>query len=291
MQKSDVSVIICAAYNDAAREKSVQRLLGQLCSQTMPPAETLLVRGYKPRTYAHNIGARSATGKTLVFFDDDVQLSSNNVLEALVQALVEDPGVGIAGLRIVAPQQQNWFQRVCARQLLVAQNMVSHAALAIRASQYAACGGEDDRLYVNDDAWLNFQTKQQGLRVVYADFPHHVIHPEVADIGTFLRKAFGQGRMQAHDYRIAPEAILDAPRRAGAHVRSSTVSGQIVRNFRILGRALLHGQWLLLLGRLATAAGFLSDLLVRTPTIHVEGVVERYVPVGDVQGVTMYKSI
>ncbi len=269
-----VSVIICSL--DGNRGGNVSHLLNELAKQSYPEFEVLVVQGFSPCSKAHNEGAGAATGEILVFFDDDIQLGSDTVIESLVKVIATTKNVGIAGASRLIPDNSNWFQKRCTMELfreespiateLTKSDMVTHAGMSIKKSLYNEVGGEKEELLRNDDVYLRYMVREKGC--ITAIVPNTwVIHPPPRDIIAFVRGHFNNGIANAHDYKYFPEYIynspldydqLNFPEKAS---KKSSLFLQIIRNFKILLYHLSHFHFFGLLGRFTMYSGILWGLL------------------------------
>lgn len=140
-----------------------------------------------------NLGASHARGRYLLFLNNDMEVTPG-WLEPLVSTLDNDPGVGIAGARLlfaddtiqhggvalVQVAKEGWthigglhlsYQMPCDHQ--GAQNsqymqVVTGACLLIRPAAFAAVGGFDERYWNgNEDVDLCLKARELGWEVVY----------------------------------------------------------------------------------------------------------------------------
>ncbi len=113
LKETRVSVIIPSL--DGSRKGNVQRLKKQLAEQTLKPCEVIVIVGVSPNGRARNQGAEKASGKYLVFIDDDVTLGHERVLVNLIQPFLERDDLGITGPSQQIPEDSNWLQKAAAR--------------------------------------------------------------------------------------------------------------------------------------------------------------------------------
>ena len=268
--------MIPSGYKDPRREENIRLLIDDIKHQTVLADEIVLVRGVWPRTRAHNKGAEAASGEFIVFFDDDVRLGNDQIIEKLVEPLREGK-VGITGATIVPIRESTPFQRRCNKELLKAKDMIAHAALAIKKDLYWASGGEDSSLRMNDDALLNYHVKEMGYKaeLVPGTF---VYHPDPESFPVLLKKSFRQGIDQAHDYRRKPELILNAPLSHDGKLEKSSVWKKALRNFYIIMSSIFKLKLLLLTSRISTGAGFISGYLGVDNKVSIrEGDIEKII--------------
>ncbi|MDP1808385.1 MAG: glycosyltransferase [Actinomycetota bacterium] len=261
IERPTVSAVITSL--DGSRGGNVERLLKQLSEQTYSEFEVVLVTGASPRTRAHNIGVRNASGEIIVFFDDDVALGEPNLIANLVQILGR-PGIGIVGASVLVPPDSTPFQRRCAEQLLritfdIVDKMVeggaTHAALAIAKADYDAFGGEVDTMQMNDDVYLRKSIADMGQKIVLA--PHAwVYHPLPDSWGRLIKKRFADGLAIAGDYKLHPEHIYYSPIESHEELESSGLLRQMARNLSVLTRAITGLKIISLSERLSLAVGY-----------------------------------
>lgn len=95
----------------------VSRLLASVATQTLQPAEIEVVRGVRPNGRARNQGVANTTAPILVFVDDDAILGHDDLLARLVQPLLDDRSIGVAGASKLLPPDAPLFQRWVAREV------------------------------------------------------------------------------------------------------------------------------------------------------------------------------
>lgn len=269
-----VSVIICSL--DGNRGGNVSNLLNELAKQSYPEFEVLVVQGFSPCSRAHNKGVSDATGEILVFFDDDIQIGSDTVIENLVKAIATTKNIGIVGASRLIPNTSNWFQKRCTMELfredspivteLTKSDMVTHAGMSIKKSLYNEIGGEKEELLRNDDVYLRYMVREKGY--ITAIVPNTwVFHPPPRNIIAFIRGHFNNGIANAHDYKYFPEYIYNSPLDYDQSNFPEKVSKkssfflQIIRNLKILLYYLSHLHIFGLLGRFTMYSGILWGLL------------------------------
>lgn len=257
-----VSVVITSL--DGVRGGNVERLIAQLSEQTYSKLEVVLVTGASPRTKAHNVGVRNASGEIIVFLDDDVALGGPDLIAGLAQVLGR-PGIGVVGASVLVPPDSTPFQRRCAEQLLritfdvvdevVECDRATHAVLAIAKADYDAFGGEVETMQMNDDLYLRKSIDDTGQKIVVA--PHAwVYHPLPDSWGGLIKKRFADGVAISGDYKLHPEYIYYSPIREGEEVAPSNVLRQIGRNLGVLFNAIIHLRLVGIVERLSLQAGF-----------------------------------
>jgi glycosyltransferase involved in cell wall biosynthesis len=252
--KSGVSIVIPSGYKDSRRQENLRSLIDDIRHQTVLADEVVIVRGVWPRTRAHNEGAEAASGKFIVFFDDDVRLGNDQILEKLIEPL-RHGNIGITGAAVLPTKDSTPFQKRCHRELLRAKNTIAHAALAIPKDLYWKTGGEDGSLRINDDAILNYRVREMGYSAEFVP-EVFVYHPDPGDFSELVKKSFRQGIDQAHAYKRRPDIIFRTPLRQGGSLEKSSVLKQILRNIKIIISSIFRLKFLLFAARISTGIGF-----------------------------------
>lgn len=213
-----VSVIIPSL--DGYRNGNVPKLVADLKRQTVKDFELIIVKGEKPCARAHNVGAQRAKGEIIVFFDDDIVLGNNKIIENLVNPLINDNLIGITGASQLIPLNANWFQKKCVQEFtrfqfpvvskIVESDMATHAAMAIKKEVFMKVGQENEDLIYGDDPDLRYRVRQAGYKIVI--IPHTwIYHPPPSNLISFLRISFQRGKGAAHDFLRFPKLIFETP--------------------------------------------------------------------------------
>jgi len=266
-----ISVVIPSL--DKERKDDLEKLIEDIKKQTLTPNEIIIVKGVKPRTRAHNVGAEKTRGDIIVFFDDDVRLGNELTIENMLEPFLKDLKAGIVGASLISPPDASFFQKICASQLLRAQfgivketiesDMTTHAALAVPRDLYWEIGGEDESLRMNDDLFLRCKIREKGYKILIAKNTW-VYHRQSDSLTKLLKKYFSQGIDQAHDYKLKPNLIYESPLKQGEFPRKSNLPRQIIRNLKIILKSIFTIKPILLISRLATASGFVYGY-IKTP--------------------------
>jgi len=240
-QKNNPLVSVIIPSLDGYRGGNVPKLVQALNNQTFQDFEILVVTGEKPNSRARNVGVQSAKGEIVVFFDDDVTLGNDKVVENLItplvhaehssynvqrstlnaQRLTHDPRpIGITGASTLLPPDANNFQRRCAREFeriefpvvseIIETDMAHHAALSMRKDIYLKVGQENENLLLGTDPDLRYRVRQAGYRVVVV--PHTwVCHPPHLNLRSLLKGVFHRGKDAAHVFWHYPHLVYEAP--------------------------------------------------------------------------------
>ncbi|HTT79237.1 MAG TPA: glycosyltransferase family 9 protein [Stellaceae bacterium] len=149
----------------------------------------------------NNLAAQQAAGDVLVFLNDDVEIVSEDWLDALLEQ-VQRPEIGVVGARLLYPDRTvqhagifwspaggrhafrfaaeaapGYFGLALTERNVLA---VTGACLAMRRGEFAALGGFDERhSIVNNDVDCCLRTWERGRRVVYTPYAV-LIHHELA---------------------------------------------------------------------------------------------------------------
>ena len=216
--KPTVSVIIPSL--DGYRNGNVPKLLADLKRQTVLDFELIIVKGEKPCARAHNVGAQHANSEIIVFFDDDIVLGNNKIIENLINPFNHDNTIGITGASQLIPPNANWFQKKCVQEFtrfqfpvvtkMVESDMATHAAMAIKKEVFMKVGQENENLIYGDDPDLRYRVRQAGYKIIIV--PHTwIYHPPPSNLISFLRVAFQRGKGAAHDFLHFPELTYETP--------------------------------------------------------------------------------
>ena len=170
-QKNNPLVSVIIPSLDGYRDGNVPKLVQALENQSFQDFEVLVVVGEKPCARAHNVGVQSAQGEIAVFFDDDITLGDDKVVENLITPLVKQSSItncqspiGITGASTLIPPDANRFQKLCAREFerfefpvvseTIETDMATHAAMAMEKKTFTEVGGENENLIFGDDPEL-----------------------------------------------------------------------------------------------------------------------------------------
>lgn len=220
IQKENPLVSVIIPSLDGYRGGNVPKLLDDLRQQTFQDFELLIVKGVSPCARAHNEGVKQAQGDIIVFFDDDITLGHNKVIENLVQPLLTDKTIGITGASQLIPPDANRFQRLCTNQFsrfqfpvvrqMIESDMATHAAMAIRRNVFRKVGGENENLIYGDDPDLRARVRKTGYKIVVVP-DTWVYHPPPRNLSVYLRFAFQRGKGSAQDFCRYPNLIYETP--------------------------------------------------------------------------------
>ena len=233
-QKNNPLVSVIIPSLDGYRGGNVPKLIQALNNQTFQDFEVLVVVKEKPCARAHNVGVQSAQGEIVVFFDDDVTLGGDKVIENLITPLrsavhitpnaqrqTQNPRpIGITGASTLLPPDANRFQRHCAKELprfefpivreITESDMVTHAAMAVKKPTFTEVGGENENLIFGDDPELRARVRKAGYKIVITPNTW-IFHPPPSNLPNYLRMSFRRGIGAAHDFWRYPHLIYETP--------------------------------------------------------------------------------
>jgi glycosyltransferase involved in cell wall biosynthesis len=219
-RKDGPSVSVIIPSLDGYREGNIPKLLEDLNKQTFQDFEVIIVQGVSPTSRSHNVGVQNASTGIIVFFDDDIILGNNNIIDNLIKPVIKDKSIGITGASQLIPTDANWFQKKCSKEFsrfqfpivseMVESDMATHAAMAIRKEVFIEIGQENENLIYGDDPDLRHRVRQAGYKIVIV--PHTwIYHPPPKNLTGFLRIAFRRGQGSAHDFWHHPESVFETP--------------------------------------------------------------------------------
>lgn len=204
LKKKKISVIIPAFRR--SRVDNVETLRRSLLGGSLPPDEIIVVEGVSPAAAARNLGVERSKGDILVFIDDDARLSTPDVLERVVETLLSDDSIGIAGASQDIPPSASGFQKEYrheferARSQVVEEitesDMATTLFCAIRREDFTAAGGFDESLPAGEDNYLRHRIRGLGKKVVLAPGAL-VYHPLPGSWGELYRRARWYGSARA----------------------------------------------------------------------------------------------
>lgn len=268
-KKPQISIIIPSV--DGVRDGNVARLTDQLKCQTAKDIEIILVKNVRPNGKARNEGARKAKGKILICIDDDVTLGHSKVIESLAEILNSDDRIGLVGISKLIPENSNWFQRKCSKEIprstspiyeeLTEGDLVDHMCLAIRKDLFFDIGMENENLIRGTDPDLRNRIRQAGYRIGIAPNSWGY-HPMPATLAKLLKTFFRNGMGSAWVQRYYPELAFHDAEDHTAPFRAQTSRWYRLANFiRAQLRSMASRHFFYFAARLSYAAGFLYGVL------------------------------
>lgn len=218
VMRESISVVIPS--RDGSRKGNVPKLLEDIQRQTTKPDEIRIIKGESPSSRARNIGAGVSTGDIIVFFDDDVRLGNEHVIENMIRPLLSDRSLGITGASQQIPKDANCFQRRYGAQVnrstseivdtITDSDMATTAAMAVRKEVYWKVGGENESLTRGEDPEFRYRIRKAGYRVVVV--PHTwIYHPPPEKLSSALKASFMNGMGSARDGFLNPDLVIEVP--------------------------------------------------------------------------------
>ena len=270
-----ISVIIPS--RDGSRDGNVPRLVEEIRRQTLEPDEIRIVKGEFPCSRAHNVCVKIAKYDMIVFFDDDVRLSDDHVIEKLVCPIIEDSSIGISGASQRIPKISNTFQRRYAAQIdrveseivdkIVDSDMATHAGMAILKNVFWEVGGENENLKRGDDPEFRHRIRKAGYRIVIAPNTW-VYHPPPKKLSLAVKSSFINGMGAAHDYLFDPDLIIEVP---NGHVEDfvpkRSFKYRALRAVYKVAESIIYGKEILFLTNLSYHLGYFSGLIYYWKTL------------------------
>jgi len=265
MNSVKVSVIIPSL--DGQRDGNVARLISGLKNQTYKNLEIIVVEGVRPNGKARNAGAVRAKGEILISIDDDVTIGHNEVIENLVKHLESDENLGLIGISKLVPEDSNWFQRRCAKEIprstspiydeLTEGDLVDHTCIAIPRDIYFKVGMENENLIRGTDPDLRHRIRQAGYKV--AVIPNSWgYHPMPKTLYKLLKTFFKNGMGSCWVQRCFPAlAYNDSDTHTSSFQAQTGLSHRIVYSALQLLLLVYKGNIIYLLARISYGFGFL----------------------------------
>jgi GT2 family glycosyltransferase len=269
-RKDNPSISVIIPSLDGYREGNVPRLLEALSKQTFQDFEVIVVKGIKPTSRAHNIGVQNASTETIVFFDDDIVLGNNNVINNLIKPVIKDGSIGITGASQLIPADANRFQKKCGNEFnrsefpivskMVESDMATHAAMAIRKNVFMEIGQENENIIYGDDPDLRHRVRQVGYKIVI--IPNTwIYHSPPKNITIFLKTSFKRGYGAAHDFWYYPDSAYETPpANTTTFIPRRTFLYRIFRFFVLNVNAIVNLKLIFLSVRISYGLGYVTGL-------------------------------
>lgn len=265
-----LSVIIPS--RDGHRDGMVPALLESVARQTFKAFEVHLVKGVFPQGKAINEGADRAQAEILLILDDDSRLADEGIFQRLVDAIDNDPRIGMAGARITPPPEASDFQKRAAKQFprfsmpqvetITDSDMACHGCCAIPAKVFDQVGRERQDLIRGLDPDLRERLRKAGYRVVLVPGAT-VYHPLPDGWRALLKTFFRNGYGSAYALKFRPDSIYETHEalESEAFVAKRSLAFRLMRFPLRLGAALLQGRLMRFSGYCAYACGYGWGLL------------------------------
>jgi GT2 family glycosyltransferase len=219
IEKSNSSIaVIIPSLNGGGK-----RIVSQLADQSQKPDEIEVVVGVRPNGRARNLGTDRTSGDFLVFIDDDALPGSTDLIEKMVQILVSDETVGVAGAARVLPRNASWFQKRVALEIPRTINPVPESDLetnpplsgyghslitttccAIRRPVFEEVGRFSEDAISGVDTDLFYRIRKAGYKFIMAA-DTFVEHPAPANLRSLWKKFYWYGLGYGQETRRNPE--------------------------------------------------------------------------------------
>ncbi len=239
MSNQSVSVIIPSLKGD------IEALDAALNAQTRPPDEMEVIIGVKPNGKARNQGAAQTKSDILVFIDDDALPSQPDLIEKMIQPLLADETIGVAGAARVLPARASWFERRVAAEIPRTVNPVPHTPLetnppvngyghslitttccAVRREVFEQAGRFSEDLTSGVDTDFFYRVRRLGYRFLMVP-DVYVEHPAPDSLPALWRKfkwygyGYSQETLRSPERRLGP--WLNTPLRRTAFLLAATL--------------------------------------------------------------------
>jgi len=264
-----LSIIIPTA--DGYRGGYFKNLLQQLKAQSFQNFEVIIVKGDRRQGRAINTGASLARGDLIMTMDDDTCIGHQDLLKKLVDAMYNDPDIGMAGVPNLIPEDASWLVKRVMREIprrsskmvdkVTVSDMAEHPCLIMRKDLFFDVGGENELIPRGLDPYLRQVIREAGYKVVV--IPEVYIHHLPPNrLWQLLKQFFRNGLAAFYVNRFYPQWVYELttdhhdlgiirirwPRR---------ISRQVIN----LTKALLELRILFLINQIAYLTGFFWGML------------------------------
>lgn len=203
---------------DGHRQGHLSHLLEQLERQSFRDFESIIIKGDNRQGRAINSGASLARGKYLLTLDDDTVLGHEDLFAKLVQALEDNPHIGIAGVPNVVPEGASGFVKRAMLEIprrssamvgeITISDMAEHPCLIMRRNVFFQVGGENELIPRGLDPYLRQAFREAGYQVVV--IPDVFIHHLPPDrFWKLVRQFFRNGKAAAYVNKFYPQWVYD----------------------------------------------------------------------------------
>lgn len=219
-RKTAPSTTVIVPSLDGA-SSNLERLTATVLDSGLPDdrLEILAAIGVRPNGRARDVGALHASGKYLIFMDEDVSFPDPGDLRTLVEYLRDHDGIGLVGPAQQIPPSLPETLKNRARQMprahvespetFTESDMVTHACMAIRRETFLDVGMEHPNLISGTDPDLRNRVREAGYGVGIVPGTR-VYHPPIDTIPDLVRKNFRGGRRSRAVKRNHPHYHLPA---------------------------------------------------------------------------------
>ncbi len=248
------SVII--PTSDAYRGGYFPKLLDQLREQSFQNFETIIIKGDTRQGRAINTGAAMARGDILITLDDDTKLGHNRVFQNLVDVLMTNHDIGMAGVSNTIPEDASWFVKRIMSEVprrssklvdkITDSDMAEHPCAGFPKQVFYDIGGEHELIPRGLDPYLRSELRKAGYRmVVIPDSWIHHLPP--ASLRKLLRQFFRNGKGSAYAQKFDPQWTIDTPNgHVGKFKERKSLPYRIIRHLGSMTIAFLRLRWIYL---------------------------------------------
>jgi GT2 family glycosyltransferase len=244
--------------------------LEQVDRQNRSDFETFVVKGDPRQGRAINLAAALAGGDYLLTLDDDTSLPDPDTFGKLIDVMVEQPAIGIAGGNNLVPENAPPLVRRAMREIprrswaMVAEitdsDLAEHPCMIMRTSEFKQVGGENEIIPRGLDPYLRMEFRKLGKRVVVVPgVVYHHLPPK--HLKGLLRQFFRNGRDAAYVNRHHPHWAIETPAHHGNFQERVGFASRALRFGSCLLNALATGSLIWFSCELSYALGFLSYFL------------------------------
>ena len=261
-----VSVIVPSLDGDAERLDELRNTLMN-SGLARDQFEMMAVIGVSPNGRARDRGTIEASGRYLLFLDDDVSFPDATDLKDIVTFLDTHEDAGLCGPAQQIPPELSGRERSRAEQLPRAHvevvdqfretDMVTHACLCISRRLFYEIGMEHPNLISGTDPDLREKVRREGDKVGLVPGTR-VFHPPLSDWRTMIEKNFTGGRRSRAVKREYPEYHLSAePDRTEAEgPEGNTLCSRVQRHLGLLQERILQMELFGLSAQVAYQLGY-----------------------------------
>jgi GT2 family glycosyltransferase len=255
---------------DGSRGGCLSHLLKQIEEQNFRDFETFVVKGDPRQGRAINFAAALAEGDYLLTLDDDTSLPDPDTFGKLIDAMEEQPAIGIAGGNNLVPEDAPPLVRRAMREIprrswamvaaITDSDLAEHPCMIMRTAEFKQVGGENELLPRGLDPYLRMEYRKLGKRVVVV--PGIVYyHLPPAPLGRLLRQFHRNGRDAAYVNRHHPGWVLETPAHHGPFRERVPFARRALRFPWQLFSAIRQAKPLWFLSELAYGVGFICGYL------------------------------
>ena len=195
---------------DGSRDGNVEKLIEDIKEQSFKSVEIIISINEKPNGRARNVGFEkvSKSSEYLIFFDDDVILGNNLIIENFIKVL-KNKKIGLVGASQLPPSnsslKQLWIGYDLKRakfkivKSITETDMVTHAGMACRKQIWETFKGESNSLVTGTDTDLRERLSSKGYENVVSPntFVYHPLPKNFTDV---FKTAIFHGKYQ-YSYR------------------------------------------------------------------------------------------